>query len=80
MRGQVEFPAHVWGRKFYFWGGVLVVVVLVLPVVFLVWCFLLFLVDLLSVLFWSGWVGVSCAKVNGNVAAAKTIASKLFFM
>jgi hypothetical protein len=35
------------------------------------------------VLFWSGagWAGAGvCAKVKGRVAAAKTIAIKLFFM
>jgi hypothetical protein len=47
-------------------------------------CFLFVLALLvLVVVFWSGagWVaGLSCANVNGSVAAAKMIPSKLFFM
>jgi hypothetical protein len=72
------------GRKDYFWGGLVGVLVL-LPVVFLVLCFLLpFLAGFAGVvLFWSGagWLGAGAwANVSGKVAAAKTIASKLFFM
>jgi hypothetical protein len=67
---------------------VLVVLVPVLLAVVLVLCFVGFEVFLAffgaAVLFWSGvgWpagAGV-WAKVSGRLAAAKTIASKLFFM
>jgi len=89
------------GRNSYFWGGVLVVLVVLALVffalvffalvffalVFLVPCFEVFLAFVgAAVLFWSdaGWLwvagAVACAKVSGRVAAAKTIASKLFFM
>jgi hypothetical protein len=84
------------GRNSYFWGGVLVVLGVLAPLffalvffalVFLVPCFEVFLAFVgAAVLFWSdaGWLwvagAVACAKVSGRVAAAKTIASKLFFM
>jgi hypothetical protein len=76
------------GKDSYFWGGVLVVLApVLLALVFLVLCFEGFLVFFgAAVLFWSGvgWPGVAgavaCAKVSGRLAAAKTIASKLFFM
>jgi hypothetical protein len=57
----------------------LVVAVLLEPV-FLVLCFLAFLAGL--VLVWPGVLGagVDCANVRGRLAAAKAIASKLFFM
>lgn len=62
-------------------------VVLVELVVFLLLCFEVFLAFFTgAVLFWSGvdWLGVAgavdCAKVMGRLAAAKTIASKLFFI
>jgi hypothetical protein len=64
-----------------------VLVVLVEPVVFLLLCFEVFLAFFAgAVLFWSGvdWLGVDgavdCAKVSGRLAAAKTIAIKLFFI
>jgi hypothetical protein len=65
--------------------------VLVLPVVFalvfFVLCFVVFLTFFAgAVLFWSGvdWLGVAgagvCAKIMGRLAAAKTMAIRLFFM
>jgi hypothetical protein len=66
----------------YFCGGVVAVVEVVL---FLVLCFDAVFLVFLAVLFWVAvdWLGagaVFCAKVRGRVAAAKTIASKLFFI
>ena len=56
-------------------------------VVFLLLCFDVFLAVFFAgaVLFWAGadWLGagvVDCAKVSGRLAAAKTSASKLFFI
>jgi hypothetical protein len=79
------FACPRWGWNSYFCGGLLVV--LVEPVVFLVLCFEVFLAFFAGVvLFWFGvdWLGVAgavfCAKIIGRLAAAKTIASKLFFM
>jgi hypothetical protein len=59
----------------------LVVAVLLEPV-FLVLCFLAFLAGAVLVLSGVVWLGagVDCAKVRGRLAAAKAIASKLFFM
>jgi hypothetical protein len=61
--------------------------VLVELVVFLLLCFDVFLAVFFAgaVLFWAGadWLGagvVDCAKVSGRLAAAKTSASKLFFI
>src|SRR5271165_59435 len=76
------------GKGSYFWGGVVVVLApALLALVFLVLCFEVFLAFFgAAVLFWSGagWLWVAgagvCAKVSGRVAAAKTIASKLFFI
>jgi hypothetical protein len=63
----------------YFW---LVVLVVVVGLVFLVLCFLAFFAG--AVVLWLvDWpvAGVFCpANVIGTAAAAKTIASKLFFM
>jgi hypothetical protein len=71
------------GKDNYFWGALVELVALV---VFLLLCFEVFLAFFAGVvLFWSGvWLGVAgavdCAKIIGRLAAAKTIASKLFFM
>jgi hypothetical protein len=79
------------GKDSYFWGGLLVVLSpVLLALVFLVLGFVGFVGFLVffgaAVLFWSvaGWLwvagAVACAKVSGRLAAAKTIASMLFFM
>ena len=75
------------GKDSYFWGVLVVLVPVFFALVFLVLCFEVFLVFFAgAVLFWSGvdWLGVAgavdCANVSGRLAAAKTIASKLFFM
>jgi hypothetical protein len=83
LRGQVFFACPRWGGNDYFCAGVLVELV-----VFLLLCFGAFLVVFFAgvVLFWAGvdWLGVAgvvdCAKIMGRLAAAKTIANKLFFM
>ena len=57
-----------------------------LVLVFFIVCFLLLVFFGAMVVVWSGvdWPGVAgvvaCAKVSGRVAAAKTIANKLFFI
>ena len=75
------------GKDSYFWGGVVAVPEpVLLALVFLLLCFEVFLAFAGAVLFWpdAGWLcvagAVDCAKIMGRLAAAKTIASKLFFM
>jgi hypothetical protein len=66
------------GKDSYFW---LVVLVVVVGLVFLVLCFLAFFAG--AVVLWLvDWplAGAFCAAKIGRAAAAKTIASKLFFM
>jgi hypothetical protein len=69
------------GKDCYFWGGLLVVLVLVVLVVLFLCLgvFLTFFVWVVSVVWlWLG--GVDCANIMGRLAAPKTIASKLFFI
>jgi hypothetical protein len=75
------------GKDSYFWGGVVgVLEPVLLALVFLALCFEVFLTFAGAVLFWpdAGWLCVAgvvaCAKIMGKLAAAKTIAIKLFFM
>jgi hypothetical protein len=67
------------GKDSYFWGGLLVVLV-VLVVLLCLGVFLTFFVCVVLVV-WLGLAGgVDCANTMGRLAAAKTIANKLFFI
>jgi hypothetical protein len=77
------------GKDSYFWGVLEVLLVLAPVLLVLVLCFdgfEVFLAFGAVVLFWSVagllWLAGAgvCPKVSGRLAAAKTMASKLFFM
>jgi hypothetical protein len=74
------------GKDSYFWGVLGVLLALAPVLLVLVLCFEVFLAFGAAVLFWSVagllWLAGAgvCPKVSGRLAAAKTMASKLFFM